>query len=576
VSDGLATTPARSPLRLTAVLVAVAFFLLLLFTWNTAPAAAITGGQLLGYLFARTLSLTIGAFPALAGAAIVTATARAPRWGADPFPLVLVRQILLLTLIYTVLVFGVDPLARRAVDRRLFLGEIARTAFLTAIQQEPAGDPEVALALAATVLLVNPNHAGGRELHRRLQSQIPSAGRDTEGADLFDDVLQLEELGPTQLADLAARFLGLHDPYSGYHFADLAIQIEPQVERNTRALALRDQAIEQIGSAGLAPEEIAAQSRFRRKQYATDADAIDAYYTWLELAADDPVDPDVQDRLPRAASLVQQTTYWRARAEISQLLPGAEELVFINKRYADGAAREVVRIGRLVQLGAATYGQDVEVVRFGSSGERTLHMLAPVAQLRGPQLLMVGIERLRRAPQVVPRVLIGGDFDAANSVIAINLSVDELYRLREPLVARTGLGELRTAMELAAAAGHTTTEVTTALGRAASRPLYTLGLMLAAAVLGAWGRRMRPNSGNGVELTLLPALVAAIALVSALLWDGQRLLADALVLALGLVAGTGITLGLQLLLVATALGLVAAAHRRAVARPPGRPPGGGG
>ena len=371
----------------------------------------------------------------------------------------------------------------------------------------------------------------------------------------------LRELGTQQLTALAVRFLELEDPYSGYHFADLSLQVAPTV----RASAARAEAARRIASPSLTPEEIAAQSRFRRKRHAEAAgvaeDWEEAYYTWLELAAEKAQDPDIASRLPNATLEVSKVTYWLPDAATAALLPGAGELLFANGRHADGTAREVLRIGKLVRTGRGVFAHDIELLRLTPAGERALHVVADHGQILGDSLLLVGIRPERRQQAKLPEVLHGGD---APRSVALEPSVDDLYLLRQPSLARGGIGQLRRVAELRDALGASSLAERLALARTASKPMFTLALIAVAALVGTWARRAAAV-GTWLELAMLPVVFLGCLLVADIWWLAHALIVDAAATALGLWAGLTVGAAGELLIAVVGMGMLARAHARQVA-----------
>ena len=557
--NAVLTRAARSPARLAAALGAAALFTLLMFSWLEAPGEVVTAGKLTAYLVGRALVLTIAAFPALGAAALLAATARSPRWGSDPFPVSLARHALGLAAVYTVLLFVADPIARRSVDASLFSGGVATTAHHTA-RRLAESDPAAALALTEVLLSINPTHAAGNQLSQSLGATLRAAG-DGRPPSVELPTPSLRELGTAQLTALAVRFLEMQDPYSGYHFADLSLQVAP----TARARVVRDEAARRIASAGLTVEEIAAQSRFARKQHAEASARAgaweEAYYTWLELAAEDRFDRDIATRLPEATAEVSKITYWLPQANIAALLPGAEELLFANERHPDGTPREVLRLGKLVRTGDGVFAHDIELVHLTPNGERTLHVVADHGRIQGRQLLLVGLQPGQRQPPTLPVVLHGGD---APRSVTLTPSVDDLYLLREPTLTRHGIGELRRVAELRAGLGSDALAERMALASTASKPMFALALLVTAAWLGTWGRRAAVLS-TWLELALLPAVAVAALLVAELWWFAHATLANGATAALGLWAGAAIAAGAELIAAAVALALLARSHSRGAA-----------
>lgn len=553
------TRPARSPVRITFAISGAALLILLMFSWLEAPGEVVIAGKLTGYLVGRALVLTIATFPALGATALLAATARIPHWGSDPFPVSLVRQTMALVAAYTVLLFVIDPIARRTVDAGLFFGSVATTAQHTA-RRLAESEPVTALALTEVLLSINPTHPAGNQLRQSLAATLRAAG---DGR-LLSAELQapsLHELGTVQLTALAVRFLEMRDPYSGYHFADLSLQVAP----SARARAVRDEAARRIASAGLTADEIAAQSRFARKQHAEmsarEGAWEESYYTWIELAAEDRFDPDVVTRLPEATTEVSKITYWIPEANTAALLPGAEELFFANELHLDGSAREVVRIGKLVRTGAGVFAHDIELVRLTPAGDRALHVVADHGRIQGRQLLLVGLQPGQRKPRNLPVVLHGGD---APRSVALTPSVDDLYLLREPSLTRLGIGELRRVANLRTSLGGHALAEQMALARTASRPMFALALLVVASLLGSWGQRVGV-AGTWLELALLPAVAAGALLVAEVWWLVHATVADGVTATLGPWAGATIAAGGELLVVAMGLAMLGRSHSRGAA-----------
>jgi hypothetical protein len=317
-------------------------------------------------------------------------------------------QLLVLTLIYAALVFGILPAAHRT------LGEIRATSRLSqelrrqmSLEKERS-DYARALALADRARMIDPDDKGLLQAQTELRMRVGQAQERGSAATgrKEDAPARPQEMTAQELLGWAEDSLGRGDAYSAHYYAVLAQRLDPG-RREAFRLAARAQ--EQIAARAPDNRDRLARALFERKQAGHGAllkgEAITAYRIFRELEREVPGDPDVVRGLEEARRKVQAVSFFIEDAERVLLLTGYRRILFVNDRSAD--ERELVYLDQLAETPSGVYVRGIEAIRFRASGEVVRHLRAPLGRLVEGQINLQGISVWDGTEQVRPTYLAG-------------------------------------------------------------------------------------------------------------------------------------------------------------------------
>jgi tetratricopeptide (TPR) repeat protein len=304
-----------------------------------------------------------------------------------------------LTVVYTILILGVHPMAQRNMERFSSLSLEARSFLDKAEAAKQAGDSETALLNYQRYLAVDENNRRIMELANDLQMELmaeaPEHGQEPEGtleSMRMNDLAEGRE--PRELLQMAEEFYSREDWFSAHYYANLAYQIDPN-RKDAQRLAAR--ARQMIASKDLSDLQEEQRRLFERKregyEHFLNEEYLIAYRLFRELSERYPDDADVS-----------RETFFLDEAREIDTLPGQTELLFVN--YRDRDEREIVYIGKLAGIEAGVFCKDVEVLRFGAGGEM-YHYYAGYGRLLEGAINLHGVDRSPAGGQSVPRYLSG-------------------------------------------------------------------------------------------------------------------------------------------------------------------------
>jgi hypothetical protein len=322
------------------------------------------------------------------------------RAGRQPFAKLVSSHLttfILLTVVYTVLVLGLYPMAVRNMERFDILTKEALT-FLekaeTALANE---DREAALLNYQRYLAIDNNNRAIMEIVSDLQMEMiadrpeqqPAAEQDLDSMRIND---LAEGKAPYELLEMAEGFYEREDYFSAHYYADLAYKLNPN-RQDAQRLAAR--AREMIASKDLSKLEVEEKLLFERKregyEYFVNEQFYEAYRVFRELHDLYPQDADVISYLNKSEDRLRGEAFFLDEAEQIDTLPGATELLFRNDSTDD--EREIVYIGKLAGIDAGIFCKDIEVLRFSDQG-LLYHYYAPYGKMIDGMLNLHGVDRL--------------------------------------------------------------------------------------------------------------------------------------------------------------------------------------
>ncbi|UCF99837.1 MAG: hypothetical protein JSV89_09930 [Spirochaetaceae bacterium] len=350
---------------------------------------------------------------AVAYSLLPTAETVRVRRGRQPFSRLVSSHLttfIALTVLYTALVLGLYPIARKNMERFDSLTLQARVFLEKADAALEEEDRETALLNYQRYLAIDQNNrkimALVSDIQMELIAEHPEPRQEVERG---IESLRVKDLAEGkeayELLEMAEDYFDREDYFSAHYYADLAFQLDP-TRQDARRLVAR--AREMIVSKDLSKLETEEQQLFERKregyEYFVNEEYFKAYHMFRELQVSYPQDADVSSYLRKSEERLSRETFFLDEAEEIDTLPGVTELLFVNQRKED--EREIVFIGKLAAVEAGLFCKDIEVLRFGSRG-LLYHYYAEYGRLRNSSINLHGIDRTAAERESVPRYLSG-------------------------------------------------------------------------------------------------------------------------------------------------------------------------
>lgn len=506
---------------------------------------------------------------AVAVAASLSFDAGASRPGgpARPFSRIVSSTLvafLVLTAVYTALAEGVAPATRRRLADMQYLSRVAGEYKRQAAAAMEGGDYRAALDAINRYLDVDP---GNKQMAEQRLKAVSGAARQNAPAPAMKAAgagSSTDEADAQALVEKARFYIAQEDWFSAHYYAQAAVALDP---RRVDALRLASEAGNRIAGLTLAEKDRKTAQLFQRKKDALEklesGDALGAYYAFVGLAAENPKDADIANYLAAAGAAVRKAAFFLDEARKIEMLPGTQGILFLNRN--DAESTEAVSVGKMVELpGGDAYFFDIEAVRYDASGSVAWHFSAPYGRRDGDSILMHAVDDRDPAVQHLPLYLQGTRPAPDRFVLRLLPTVEELR----------GLSSSRTAL-----AGMSISEMWRLRGRLGSYGLarqsinveMTMRLVMPFAFLilsilcTAMGWAMRVRGGERLPaagIVLMPLLPIVLALMSLLYLHAHRVIIGFTVIGFGLTVALIVLAGLQLVLLAVSLVLLAGQSSR--------------
>jgi hypothetical protein len=461
-----------------------------------------------------------------------------------------------LTVVYTVLILGVHPLAQRNMKRFASLSLEARTFLDRAETARQAGDSKTALLNYKRYLAVDGNDRKIMELANDLQMELmagaPESGQETEGGPESMNMRNLAEgKEPYELLEMAEEFYNREDWFSANYYANLAYQIDPN-RRDAQRLAAR--ARQMIASKDLSKLQEEQRRLFERKREAYEhflnGEYFTAYQLFHELSEQYPQDADVRSYLQKSEEHLSRETFFLDEARQIDALPGQTELLFVNRREAD--EREIVYIGKLAAIEAGAFCKDVEVLSFGAGGE-LYHYYAGYGRLRDGVINLHGVERGSAGGQSVPRYLSGLSRLRGQPlpyILTLTPSLEQLPSLKagkaaSATAASFGFFSLWQVRRHVQSFGYPESFISAEILRRMLLPFSFLVLCLLSAAAGLRFQFISPGRPRWILVVFMPLFPLAAIYITSLYLYPQRIVLDFVLLRFGFPASLAVLLVLQ-------------------------------
>ena len=427
---------------------------------------------------------------------------------------------LILTVVYSILIEGAAPGARRVVSSIGYRTEVNRTYFDAAKRSFEAGRFDESKRYLSYYRSVDPGNQEAADLWGTLTQRLANDLRERE-ANQPAVTAQALDLTPAELISRAEGFLDSEDAFSAYYYANLAKESAAALGESWRSAdRIAAIAASRIEKLGLSSIERAEAELFVAKQRGIEAISsrdpernVEGYYLFAELALEFPDDVEVDRYLKEASILVESISFFLDEAEAILPLPGTRDIVFVNARPDENGAlpfTEIVSIEKLVFLDIGTYAEGIEVIGLETSGGVSYRYRAPLAELIGGVLIMRGIDRADPTRYTEPDV-IESNSDIDPNMLVLRPDASELMRLSiaEDQVMSSGFFSLLDIAEIAVEYGHDATEVAAAALDRLSAPFIFFSLSL---ITAAFGIKFNIKVGRPpiASMLLLPALPVVV------------------------------------------------------------------
>jgi len=381
---------------------------------------------------------------AVAYSLLPTAETIRVRSSAQPFSRLVSSHLatfITLTVVYTVLMLGLHPMAQRNMERFSSLTVQARAFQNMAEEAMDAGDRETALLNYQRYLAIDEGNRRFMELVSDMQMQVMAETPEQRQAAAGDlESMRIKDLAegkePYELFEMAEGFYEREDYFSAHYYARLAFAIDPN-RRDAQRLAARAQ--EMIAGKDLSMLEVEEKQLFERKregyEHFTNEEYFKAFNIFRELQENYPNDADVISYLQKSRDRLSKETFFLDEAKQIDTLPGPTELLFVNHR--EEGEREIVYLGKLAGTEAGTFCKDIEVMRFNPQG-LLYHYYAEYGRLRDGNINLHGVDRSSAGGQSLPRYLsapIRSGADSPPNILILTPALEQLSSLKAGRVA---------------------------------------------------------------------------------------------------------------------------------------------
>lgn len=474
----------------------------------------------------------------------------------------------------------------------------ARDMLAAALRLEEAGDFFRAMEVAELAMDTAPDFPEGEAVRERLfhrVSQLPAPEMASEVGAQPGRPMQ-QSFG--EILSRAIAYLDEEDYFSALYYADQALQVSG-MEREPRALSIRETARRRIQAAELSGTDVATQQRFVAKRRGIAAleegRYVEAYYLFEALSQEDPSDPDILEWFPRIRESLRQVTFfqedaiagldqWSRETLVAwQELRSEGQFVWIYSASAASRHFEVPELDETEEDVSGITNYYFEGIEIAVLDAETGDLLARGQAPFGKAVLLPNEDSMQwyLLTQAIPQGAPGENTSLEWSALdqTIRASQDAVFwewglvplpAEPELILESSGLGggtggintgRLFTSIRDFASLGYAVESLETELASRILRPLGDF-VLLALFLGGAWGSRIRRAGPNLIlAFAMLPVLLLVIyAFYSGFQWVLKLLAAWA-------VMSFGFSLALTILLIfgliALVLGMVTVSVRHA-------------
>ncbi len=500
-----------------------------------------------------------------ASLSVEAARAAGPGMPARPFSKVVSSTIvafLVLTVAYAALAEGAAPRARKRLADLQYKSRVAGEYKRRAEEAARAKDFRAAVDAWDRYLLIDPGNKQVAELRTALAAQAAHQAAPAPAASVAD-----AGTGPSDaqaLVEKARAFFAQENWLAAHYYAQAAANLDP---RRKDALQLASEASNKISGLTQSQKDAKTAALFQQKKDALlqleSGNALAAYYSFMALAADNPKDRDIATYLAEARAAVQKAAFFLDEARAFETMPGTQGILFLNGN--DESATEAVSVGKMVELpGGEAYFYGVEAVRYDPAGSVAWHFSAPYGRREGDSILMRAVDRTDPKAQFLPRYLQGTRPEAERFVLRLQPSLEDLRAFSAVRATRAemSIAEMWRLRAHMASFGLARQALTVEMAMRMVMPFAFLILSVLSACLG-WAFRARaPGRLPAAGIILMPLVPVVLALLSLLYLYAHRVLIGFSLIAFGFGTALAVIAGLQVVLLAAALVVLAGQSTR--------------
>ncbi|MGA2763529.1 MAG: hypothetical protein ABSG17_09215 [Spirochaetia bacterium] len=463
---------------------------------------------------------------------------------------------LLLTVAYTLAFEITYPAARRRLTELQYTTGLARQLKGESEAAQQKGDYRAGLGLVNRYLAIDPDN---REMVDRKIALESLAARQAEPPSPRKPPQETgsQALGAEKLVELARTAFDRRDWFSAHYYAQKANLLDP---RRTDALRIAADASQKIAEEALPQGEQGGQLYEQKREaylLLTGGNYLQAYYSFLKLAALHPKDKDIATYLDRAEEEVGRVSFFLDEARQVEPLPGTERILFLNDVSPD--ATVAVAIGRMVRAREGTYFLDIEAVRYDAAGRVAWHFTAPYGKLENGTIIMQCIDRANPGVRFVPVYLQGVRPAQERAILAVSPSDDDMQYLSADRAALGDAGpvELWRMRDRMGSFGLSRGDLTVELMMKLVMPFAFLILSLLALSFG-WAFRARYIGRlSGFAALLVPLVPIVLSVLTLLYVYAHRVILAFSVVAFGFATAVVVGAVLEFVLLVAALVVLA-------------------
>ncbi len=481
-----------------------------------------------------------------------------PRGGLAPFYRLVSSSLvtfLLLTLVFTGLSEGVDPLLNANRDAILYQSQLARRFYANYESAYAKGELQSAKYYLDFYRRLAPADQAARDKSDQLIIQIerqrPNSApvvRPSEGP--------LQNASVAELVRLAREYLKRQDFASARYYATLATDVVPA---DREAALVASEAL--AGLSRITPNPADRQRSYyfslkaKGREALEEGDPKTAYYLFKSLAAEHPNDPDVVTYLKRTVEQLAEFSFFRDEIDRTVPYPGVRNVVYLNRSGPGG--REILSIRKMVVVPEGTYFEGIEALGFSTDGSVLYHLVAPYGKLMGSKINMDCIGR-ERAVSYLPTLVSGALPGGGKDELPLGTTVRglALFSTERSDLAHVALPQLWHAGDLLQQFGYLKAPVQIELLRRILFPFGMLILSIAAIGVG-WSLRAPVGRPRVLAYLLVPLFPFVISLITELYFFVSKLLFGFALLSFGQDIALLILLAVQFVLLFLALVYVA-------------------
>jgi tetratricopeptide (TPR) repeat protein len=357
-------------------------------------------------------------------------------------------MFLVLTAVFTVLSSFLYPALERKLASINYNSQVTLEYFEQAEEAVNAGKYAEAVIYLENLLAVDPDHPSAGEMldEVRVEYQRRQASADTDTEEEEGVILPEEGFELAELIERARYFFEKEDYFSAHYYASLALELNPKHQEIRRLLGESWDRMTQMELSESQKQERAFQAR-KLKAYTAlqEGRPIDAYFIFKELEKQRPLDPEVQEYLPKAREKVQQVSFFLDEIKHHLTLPGKRDIVFINAFTSE--YRELIALDKMLDVPGNTFFQGIRVIRFDPSGSVLFKLYAPYgkfiykeggagaedevaggSKMRQAVINMRCIDRETEGLEYGPEYIEGSREDELRYILPLNLSPAMLER----------------------------------------------------------------------------------------------------------------------------------------------------